>query len=64
LGKCYLHGEGVEQVLSVALKQLQSAEELFFELLDEGEPFVEETLKKVRKEIDFARNELYDLYRL
>ncbi|MCL2074412.1 MAG: sel1 repeat family protein [Marinilabiliaceae bacterium] len=64
LGKCYLHGEGVEQNLSSALSKLQSAERIFFELIDAGDPFVEETLKKTRKEIDTARNRLYDLHGL
>jgi TPR repeat protein len=62
LGKCYLHGHGIEQDLWHALKMLQSAEKDFFELVESGDPFAEITLKSVRKEIDKARDKLYDLY--
>ena len=63
LGKCYLYGDGIEQDLSLALRKLQYAERIFFELIDEGDP-VEPTLKKVRKEIDVVRNKLYAFYEL
>ena len=62
LGKCYLHGEGVEQNFSLALEKLQSAEMIFFELIDEGDPFAVTTLEKVKKEIDTGRNRLYELH--
>jgi len=62
LGKCYLHGEGVEQNFSLALEKLQSAEMIFFELIDEGDPFATITLEKVKKEIDTVRNRLYELH--
>ena len=62
LGKCYLHGYGVEQDLFLALKMLQTAEKDFFELVKKGEKFSAITLKKVKIEIDTARNRLYDLY--
>jgi len=64
LGKCYLHGEGVEMNLSLALSNLQSAEIIFFKLIDAGDPFVKETLIKTRKEIDIARERLYGFYGL
>jgi TPR repeat protein len=64
LGKCYLYGEGVEQNLLLALRELQSAERILFELMEIGEPFVEVTLRKTRKKIDTARNRLYELHRL
>jgi len=62
LGKCLLYGYGVEQNLLEALKKLQSAEEDFFELVEEGDTHSAITLKSVRKEIDTVRNKLYDLY--
>jgi TPR repeat protein len=64
LGKCYLYGEGVEQNLSSALRKLQSAEEDFFELVEEGDTNSAITLKSVRKEIDTVRNKLYDLHNI
>ena len=51
-----------DAMLSLALKNLQSAERVFFELIDEGDPFAAITLEKVKKEIDTVRNMLYDLY--
>ena len=64
LGKCYLYGEGVEQDLHLALRNLQSSERIFFELMDADDPHVETTLGKVRKEVDSVRNRLYDLYHI
>jgi len=43
---------------------LVSAENLFFELVDNGDTFSKTTLKYVRKEIDTARNRLYDLHEI
>ena len=62
LGKCYLHGHGTEPNLKYALEVLQSSEEIFFELVEKGDIFSKITLKQVRKEIDTARNMLYNLH--
>lgn len=62
LGKCYLYGHGTEPNLKYALEVLQSSEEIFFELVEKGDNFSKITLKQVRKEIDTARNLLYDLH--
>jgi len=59
LGKCYLHGYGVEENLILALEMLQSAEKGFLELAEGGDPFSGITLKSVKKEIDIARERLY-----
>ena len=64
LGKCLLYGYGVEQNLFEALRKLQSAEEDFFELVEEGDSHSAIALKSVRKEIDMVRNKLYDLYEI
>jgi hypothetical protein len=62
LGKCYLYGYGTDQDLKLALEKLHSAEEDFFELIEEGDPFAAITLKKVCKELDEVRKKLYDLH--
>jgi len=65
LGRCYLHGEGVEQNLQLALEKLQSAEKVFFDLLiDFGDDAAEIVLKSVKEELETVRDRLYDEYEI
>jgi len=65
LGKCYLHGEGVERNLFRSLKMLQKAEIGFFELImDTGSEHSEIVLTSVRKELDTVRDRLYEEYEI
>ena len=63
LGKCYLHGYGVEPDLFLALKKLQSAERHFFNTI-EDDRFARLTLKWVKKELDIVRDRLYGKYEI
>jgi hypothetical protein len=59
LGLCYLHGYGAGKNELLALNYLQAAELEFFRLIENGDPFAELTLPKVKAELDKVREILY-----
>jgi TPR repeat protein len=63
LGKCYLHGYGVEQDLSEAYNYLSSAEQGLIGQIEDGDSFAAAkiVLHNVMKEMDIARSMLYSL---
>ena len=61
LGKCLIYGFGVEENLIEALGLLQFAEYSLIQLLEKNEPFVEETLKNVKFEIEEVRKKIYKI---
>ena len=62
LGLCYLYGHGTGEDALLALEHLQVAELEFFKLIENGDPFAELTLPKVKKELDYCRVLLYEIF--
>lgn len=59
LGKCYLNGDGVFQDIKKGLEYLYEAEFGFLDAIEQGDKFSKLTLEKVKKEIEYGRELLY-----